>query len=134
MLDLRPPPRRHVQLLVPPFGVSTQWAYEQLGATWGTIAPRPGVHRIAALSSWEHLAAIAVNDLEAVVTARHPEIATCVVALRARGARVAMLSGSGSSVFGIFDRRSDGVGDVAGAITSLATRTANRVVGVELTE
>jgi 4-diphosphocytidyl-2-C-methyl-D-erythritol kinase len=134
MLDVRRPPRRHVQLLVPRFGVSTQWAYEQLDAAWGDIAPRPGVHRIAELSSWEHLAALAVNDLEPVVSARHPEIATCIVALRARGARVAMMSGSGSSVFGIFDRQSDAVGDIAGAMTSLATRTANRVVGVELTE
>jgi 4-diphosphocytidyl-2-C-methyl-D-erythritol kinase len=134
MLDVRPPPRRHVELLVPPFGVSTKWAYEQLAATWGTITPRPALHRLAELSSWEHLATLAVNDLEPVVTARHPEIASCVIALRARGARIALMSGSGSTVAGIFDRRPDAVSDVAGTVTSLRTRTANRVVGVELTE
>jgi 4-diphosphocytidyl-2-C-methyl-D-erythritol kinase len=134
MLDLRPPPRRHVELLVPPFGVSTQWAYEQLAATWGEITPRPAMHRIAKLSSWDHLATVAVNDLEPVVSARHPDIASCVIALRARGATIAMMSGSGSTVFGIFDRRSDAVGDAARGVTSVRTRTANRVVGVELTE
>jgi 4-diphosphocytidyl-2-C-methyl-D-erythritol kinase len=134
MLDLRPPPRRQVELLVPPFGVSTKWAYEQLAATWGEITPRPTIHRLAELSSWDHLEAMAVNDLEPVVTARHPEIASCAIALRARGARIAMMSGSGSTVFGIFDRWSDAVSDVAAGVTSLRTRTANRVVGVELTE
>jgi 4-diphosphocytidyl-2C-methyl-D-erythritol kinase len=92
------------------------------------------VHRLAELSSWEHLEAVAVNDLEPVVSARHPEIASCVVALRTRGARIAMMSGSGSTVFGIFDRRPDGVTDAAGVATSLRTRTANRVVGVERIE
>jgi 4-diphosphocytidyl-2-C-methyl-D-erythritol kinase len=134
MLDVRPPARRHVELLVPPFGVSTQWAYEQLAATWGAVTPRPAMHRIAELSSWDHLDAVAVNDLEPVVSARHPEIASCVIALRARGARIATMSGSGSTVFGIFDRWPVAVSDVGGAVTSLRTRTANRVVGVELTE
>jgi 4-diphosphocytidyl-2-C-methyl-D-erythritol kinase len=134
MLELRPPPRRQVELLIPPFAVSTSWAYEQLAATWGDIKPEPAVHRLAELSSWEHLEAVAVNDLEPVVSARHPEIASCVVALRTRGARIAMMSGSGSTVFGIFDRRPDGVTDAAGVATSLRTRTANRVVGVERIE
>ena len=134
LLDVRPPPRRQVELLVPPFGVSTQWAYDQLAATWGEMTPRPAMRRIGELSSWEHLEAIAVNDLEPVVSARHPEIASSVIALRKRGARIAMMTGSGSTVFGIFDRWSDAVSDVPGAVTSLRTRTANRVVGVELTE
>jgi 4-diphosphocytidyl-2-C-methyl-D-erythritol kinase len=135
MLDLRPPPRRHVELLVPPFGVSTQWAYEQLAATPARLTRRPTVHHLPDLSSWEHLASLAVNDLQPVVSARHPEIASCVMALRGRGARIAMMSGSGSTVFGIFDRSPRGdVADIAGAVTSLRTRTAVRVVGVERIE
>ena len=134
MLDLRPPPRRQVELLVPPFGVSTKWAYDQLAATWGDMKPRPTVHRVADLSSWDWLDVAAVNDLEPVVTARHPQLASWVIALRARGARIAMMSGSGSTVFGVFDRWSDAVSEVSGMVTSLRTRTANRVVGVELTE
>ena len=92
------------------------------------------MRRLDELSSWERLATLAVNDLEPVVTARHPEIEACAVALRRHGARIAMMSGSGSTVFGIFDRSSDGVTDVAGAVTSLRTCTADRVVGVERIE
>ncbi len=134
MLDLRAPPRGHVELLLPPFSVSTKWAYQQLAAAWSEITPRPAIHRVADLSSWDGLAAVAVNDLEPIVSARHPEIASSVIALRARGARMAMMSGSGSTVFGIFDQSSDAVRDMAGGVTTLRTRTANRVVGVELTE
>jgi 4-diphosphocytidyl-2-C-methyl-D-erythritol kinase len=134
MLDLRPPPQRQVELLVPAFAVSTRWAYEQLAATWGDFKAQPALRRLGELSSWERLETLAVNDLEPVVSARHPEIPACVIALRGRGARIAMMSGSGSTAFGIFDRWSDAVSDVAGAVTSLRTRTANRVVGVELTE
>ncbi len=134
MLDLRPPPRRQVELLVPPFGVSTQWAYEQLDATWGEISPRPSVYSPAQLSSWDHLDAIAANDFEPVVTARHPQIASYVVALRTQGARIAMMSGSGSTVFGIFDRWADGRTNAPAEAVSLRTRTATRVVGVESIE
>jgi 4-diphosphocytidyl-2-C-methyl-D-erythritol kinase len=134
LLDLPPPPPRDVELLVPPFGVSTKWAYGQLAATWGGIKARPALHRIADLSSWDHLATVAVNDLEPLVSARHPEIASCVVALRARGARIAMMSGSGSTVFGVFDGSSDAASDAVAGITSLRARTANRVVGVERIE
>jgi 4-diphosphocytidyl-2-C-methyl-D-erythritol kinase len=134
MVALRPPPRRDVELLVPPFGVSTKWAYDQLAASWGDIKPHPAVHRLAELSTWEHLDKVAVNDLEPVVNARYPEIAGCIVALRARGARIALMSGSGSAVFGIFDRRSDAASNVAAGLTSLRTRTATRVVGVERIE
>ena len=42
------------------------------------------------------------NDFEPVVAARHPEIAEAVATLRAAGARLAMMSGSGSAVFGLF--------------------------------
>lgn len=133
-LELRPPPRRQVELLIPPFGVSTHWAYDQLAATWGDVRPLPAMHRLEDLSSWASLATLAVNDLEPVVSARHPEIASCVVALRARGARIAMMAGSGSTVFGVFDRSSNATSNVPETVTTLRTRTANRVVGAELTE
>jgi 4-diphosphocytidyl-2-C-methyl-D-erythritol kinase len=131
MVDLRPPPRRQVELLVPPFGVSTQWAYEQLAAAWGEIDRRAVVHRLDALATWNDLAILAANDLEPIVTARHPEIASCIVALRARGARIALMSGSGSTVFGVFDRWEDGTSGAPAGTTSLRTRTATRVVEVE---
>ena len=41
------------------------------------------------------------------MAARHPEIAEAVAALRAAGARLAMMSGSGSAIYGLFDREAD---------------------------
>jgi 4-diphosphocytidyl-2-C-methyl-D-erythritol kinase len=138
LLKLRPPPPRDVELLVPDFSVSTKWAYDQLVTARPEAQARPVIYRAAELSSWEHLATIATNDLEPVVAARHPDIAAFAAALRARGARVALMSGSGSSVVGIFDTtpglradspRGTNVSDVT--VSSLRTRTSDRVVGVE---
>lgn len=142
LLHLRAPPPRAIELLVPSFGVSTKWAYEQFAAARGESQPRPVIHRPAQLSSWDHLAAIATNDLEPIVAGRHAEIAGYVASLRARGARIAMMSGSGSAVFGVFDGVDVPPGDstIASAnlpsptATRLRTRTADRVVGVERIE
>lgn len=142
LLHLKPPPPRDVELLVPRFGVSTKWAYEQLASSRGDSQPRPVIHRAAQLSSWDHLAAMAINDLEPVVSGHHPEIGMCVATLRARGARIAMMTGSGSTVFGVFDDKAGGVGEspaATGAPTSdtvgrLRTRSSSRVVGVERIE
>jgi 4-diphosphocytidyl-2-C-methyl-D-erythritol kinase len=142
LLDLPPPPPRPVELLVPNFPVSTQWAYERYAASRVEGQPRPSIHRVPELSSWEHLAAVAVNDLEPVVGEQHSEIPACVEALRARGARIAMMSGSGSIVFGIFDSTSEEAGGgtagrvkgVPANVARMRTQTADRVVGVERIE
>src|SRR5262249_54993711 len=44
------------------------------------------------------------NDLEKPVNARHPDIAKLIGRLRRLGASQAMMTGSGSAVFGLFDR------------------------------
>ena len=71
-----------------------------------------------------------VNDLEAPVVARHPEIARIIRALKQAGATHAAMSGSGSAVFGLFTRRSDAAGAAAAlasrARRALMTRTLNR--------
>ena len=64
------------------------------------------------------------NDLEAPVAARHPEIARIVRALRAERAMQAAMSGSGSAVFGLFDRRAD----AASAAAGLASKTRRTVL------
>jgi 4-diphosphocytidyl-2C-methyl-D-erythritol kinase len=46
-----------------------------------------------------------VNQLEAVVVARHPEIGGIVEQLKRARASQAAMSGSGSAVFGLFVRR-----------------------------
>ena len=46
-----------------------------------------------------------VNDLEEVVTRRYPEIGRCRQDLLRLGARASLMSGSGSTVYGIFENR-----------------------------
>jgi 4-diphosphocytidyl-2-C-methyl-D-erythritol kinase len=50
-----------------------------------------------------------INDLEAPIARRHPEIDQMKSALRRAGALAAAMSGSGSTVFGLFQRRTDAV-------------------------
>ena len=45
---------------------------------------------------------LVVNDFEATVCPRHPEIPALIADFYSRGASYAAMSGSGSSVFGLF--------------------------------
>jgi 4-diphosphocytidyl-2-C-methyl-D-erythritol kinase len=48
-----------------------------------------------------------INDLEAPIARHHPEIDQMKAALRRAGALAAAMSGSGSTVFGLFQKRRD---------------------------
>lgn len=106
LLALPPLPARKILLALPPFGVETkaafQW-YAEASAGQPLRAPMPMA--LSDLDRWERLAPLAVNDLEDVVVARHAEIGQCVDAFRTAGAKIARMSGSGSTAFGVFDRR-----------------------------
>lgn len=106
LLSLRSLPAREVLLALPTFGVDTAAAYRWLDesrAPDGGLAPAP--LSIDDLDRWDAVTRLAANDLEPAVTARHPEVAQCIAALTSAGARIARMSGSGSSAFGVFDRR-----------------------------
>jgi 4-diphosphocytidyl-2-C-methyl-D-erythritol kinase len=124
---------RHVLLIVPDVTVSTADAYSWLTSDRGTYSPVARVLAPAVLADWTSLAAIARNDFERVVARRYPVIAELVDELRAVGAGLAMLSGSGSTVFGVFEDKPD-----AAAVTrssgfgTIQTSTSDRVVGVEV--
>lgn len=89
-------------VVMPPASIATGAAYERLGAT---LAARPRPARIApdALASWGALAALACNDFERVVLPDLPVLTPVLATLRAQGARIAQLTGSGAAVFGVFD-------------------------------
>lgn len=133
LFPLHPLAPRSVILLTPDFGISTAQAYGWIASDRGSYAPSAAVVDAASLATWEALPGIATNDFGPVVARRHPIIAELVDELRAHGAVIAMLSGSGSTVFGIFDEMPD-----AAAIarstghSALATQTSDRVVRVEL--
>lgn len=86
----------------PSFGVSTVEAYEWFDAD----VRRPGRDRpVRPLpAGWPAWAASLKNDLEPPVTGRHPTIGRIKQALVDAGAVTAAMSGSGSAVFGLFDR------------------------------
>lgn len=94
-------------LVFPGFPVSTKWAYSNLRLT-----KEPDKYTISSLyrtaggalppDQWKSLL---VNDLENVVTKRHPEIGRCREDLLSAGASASLMSGSGSAVFGLFKDR-----------------------------
>ena len=62
-----------------------------------------------------------VNDLQAAACMMHPEIATALAALMVAGAKGAMMSGSGATVFGFADSRDDAV-CIAAAMEAVGCR------------
>ncbi len=135
MLGLTPLPRRRVQLVVPAFGIGTAEAYCWLSDSRSPYELTGALLPAAALQSWPEVADVAENDFEGPVEQRHPEIARYRKALERAGARIAMLAGSGSTVFGVFEDGGRGAvaADLDGA-RLIETRTAAHVVPIRMIE
>ncbi len=96
---------RWVVLVNPGFGVNTKWAYQELAATRPAVTPlSPAQQSLDRQSqvSWAQLIAAAENDFEAPVFAAHEKLREIKRNLRNYGAEIALLSGSGATVFGVF--------------------------------
>lgn len=133
LFPLPPLATRPVALVVPNFGVGTAEAYGWLAAERSGYSPTGWVMRPDFLVTWTGAAVIATNDFQRVVAARHPVIGELVDELTACGAMISMLSGSGSTVFGIFDQSPDWAAITRQTgLTTVGTRTSDRVVGVTL--
>ena len=96
-------PRYWVVLAIPPFGVATADAYRWFDeGEKGGREDFPGPTR----KSSQPLSVVPnvplVNDLEGPVARKHPEIARLTRRLAQSGALMAAMSGSGSTVFGVF--------------------------------
>lgn len=94
-------PTVHVVILRPGFGVATADAY-----TWFDQEKRR-IKEPAARSypaGWPSWAATLRNDLEAPVVRHHPAISRIRQSMVDAGANFAAMSGSGSAVFGLFER------------------------------
>ncbi len=107
-------PRHWIVLLVPGFGVSTADAYSWYDAE--RDLSRGGGAREAQYvpGPWPSRAAQMINDLEAPIARHHPEIDQMRTALRRAGALAAAMTGSGSTVFGLFQKRADALAAVDG--------------------
>jgi 4-diphosphocytidyl-2-C-methyl-D-erythritol kinase len=97
-------PRHWVVLLLPGFGVSTGEAFGWYHAEreLGRSVVREPQH---VPGPWPSRAAQMINDLEGPIARHHPEIDQMKAALRRAGALAAAMSGSGSAVFGLFQKR-----------------------------
>lgn len=96
---------RWAVLVNPGFPVETKWAYHELSATRQGVTPLS--ERCIQLQSqgwltWDDVISLAANDFEDPVFATHPVLRQIKADLLSRGAQLALLSGSGATVFGIF--------------------------------
>ena len=130
LFPLHEPASASVVLVLPDFGVSTREAFGWFDAAGGARRPATerGLPKLA--RAYQGIAGEMVNDLEAPVAERHPEIARIISALRRAGAAQAAMSGSGSAVFGLFSDRSAAAAAIrrlpAGSFRTLLTKTLNR--------
>jgi 4-diphosphocytidyl-2-C-methyl-D-erythritol kinase len=120
-------PPVHVVILRPGFGVSTADAYGWFDEE--RRRPKEPPHRALPIG-WPAWAATLRNDLEPAVIGHHPAIGRIKQSLLDAGATFAAMSGSGSAVFGLFER-ADAARRTANDLArpgwlSLHTRTLNR--------
>jgi 4-diphosphocytidyl-2-C-methyl-D-erythritol kinase len=120
-----PPPPMTGVLVNPGFGVSAGWAYEQFnGQSSATDLTMSNVLQALWQRDLTLLAAVMMNDLEPGVAAVYPVIRQAQEALRAVGALVTFMSGSGPTVAGLFPP----IVDLQAAMTSLRRCSAWTVV------
>lgn len=96
---------RWVVLVNPGFGVDTKWAYQELAATRTSVRPLSQAQQALDRQSrmgWVQLIAAAENDFEAPVFAAHGKLREIKQSLQDHGAEIALLSGSGATLFGVF--------------------------------
>ena len=110
IIDVLPnAPKMHILVIKPEIGVSTPWAYNELDKK-----PRVNefthtklAEKAVRNSDLESLIKHFYNDFDAVATSAFSEILYVKEALINVGAVSAMLSGSGSAVFGVFKSEKD---------------------------
>ena len=86
-------------LLFPSIHISTAWAFQQITPTMPEVNLLDIVEQD--ISKWKNTL---VNDFEIPVFKQHPDLALLKNQLYANGALYAAMSGSGSTLFGIFEK------------------------------
>jgi 4-diphosphocytidyl-2-C-methyl-D-erythritol kinase len=100
------PPGMWLVLVNPGFEVPTKWVYQSLNLP---LTKTPLKYTIPTFSGVRDLAAALSNDLETVTVARHPVLEELKGFLRRQGALGSLMSGSGPTVFGLFDNEPDAI-------------------------
>jgi len=89
-----------IVLIVPPFSISTPWAYQQVRLSLNEKPERLEFGNAIDLKAIGP--SLLHNDLERAVMASYPEIDFIKQVLQKHGAWGSLMTGSGSAVFGIF--------------------------------
>ena len=102
------PPLGHGLLIAPGLHVSTAAAYRALTPRLTTESQQNKIVSFQSVAWGGHGAASSaghVNDFETVVFEQHPQLARLKERLVKLGAQPALMTGSGSALFGLFDSR-----------------------------
>lgn len=103
-------PRLPLLIAKPAISVSTPWAFKALAAP---SAPKPGPDHTRRLiramhaGDWPAFREHSVNHLEPVTSQAHPVIHEIKEVMLRQGAIVSKMSGSGPSVWGVFQKKAD---------------------------
>jgi len=95
-----------IVVVTPDIHISTSWAYGELSKQRRDTSQRSKLYD-GATCTVATLPDLMKNDFEAIVFEAHPEIAEIKRELLSHGATHALMSGSGSSVFGLFSAEND---------------------------
>ena len=130
LMALPAPPLAPVLLLVPPFGINTAVAYQQLDAgrsanQWlrGSI-----VLETEAMTTWGGIGRLGGNDFESPVFGKEPGLRALFERLAETRPLLARMSGSGSALIAVYkgERERDGAAEEIGERDCRLIRTATR--------
>lgn len=127
---LEPLPECSILLVLPGFGVSTAWAFKEFDRRRAVNAVDMSGDMDSALSEGdlEKACSFLHNDLEPIAASEYEDIRMIREALLRGGALGALMSGSGSGVYGIFAGRQEAC-DCAGVIKDSLKVAGALVVG-----
>lgn len=106
LTPLLPAPKCPLLIAKPPIAVSTRMVYENLKLTEDTVHPDlDGVLTAIEAGDLKGMAASMGNILEQVTCRRYPVISALKETMKQQGALNALMSGSGPTVFGLFEEK-----------------------------
>jgi len=109
-------PKMFFLLVIPPFGVSTKEAYKKIDYSkiGKNIDKTEAMKTAVKNGEFEKIKKNVHNDFEQIVYLSHPELQSIKNNLLQRGAKAAVMSGSGSTILGVFDSFEDAEAAKAG--------------------